>query len=63
MLPTAEQNFTTVCVCQMLSDLYRNIQLFRFSTESGEIYIFAGEELQIIIPRNGRWRFVDETQL
>ncbi|MGV0025508.1 DUF6888 family protein [Phormidesmis priestleyi] len=45
----------------MLSDLYRNIQLFRFSAESGEIYIFAGEELQIIIPQNGRWRFVDET--
>ncbi|WP_390883462.1 DUF6888 family protein [Kovacikia minuta] len=56
--PTLEQNFASVCVCQMLSNYYRNIELFRFNERTGEIYIFASEELQIIIPRSGSWRFV-----
>jgi hypothetical protein len=47
----------------MLSNGYRNIQLFRFSTLTREVYIFAGEELQIIVSPNGFWRFLDETEL
>jgi hypothetical protein len=31
ILPTAEQNFASVCVCQMLSNYYRAIELFRFN--------------------------------
>jgi hypothetical protein len=58
ILPTAAQNFTSVCVCQMLSSYYRNIELFRFNQRIGELYIFANEELQIIISRTGTWRFV-----
>jgi hypothetical protein len=42
----------------MLSNCYRDIQLFRFSEQTGEIYVFASEELQIAIARNGNWRFV-----
>ncbi|MGG6270599.1 DUF6888 family protein [Leptolyngbya sp. AN03gr2] len=57
-MPTAAQNFASVCVCQMLSNYYRNIELFRFNERTGEIYIFASETLQIIIPPNGKWRFV-----
>ncbi|KAM3100956.1 DUF6888 family protein [Phormidesmis sp. 146-12] len=60
MLPTAEQNFTSVYICQMLSNYFKNIEVFRFNQLTGEIYIFAGEELQIIIPRDGQWRFVNE---
>jgi hypothetical protein len=58
ILPTPEQNFASVCVCQMLSSYYRNIELFRFNERTGEIYVFASEELQIIIPQSGIWRFV-----
>jgi hypothetical protein len=58
ILPTPEQNFTSVYLCQMLSNYYRNIELFRFNERAGEIYILASEELQIIIPHNGVWRFV-----
>jgi len=47
----------------MLSNYYRDIQLFRFNAQTREVYIFAGDELQIIVSRNGLWRFLDETEL
>ncbi|PSB28498.1 DUF6888 family protein [Stenomitos frigidus] len=62
-MPTTEQNFASVCVCQMRSNYYRDIQLFRYNSHSGIIYIFANDELQIVIPRNGNWRFLDEAEL
>jgi hypothetical protein len=58
VLPTHEQGFAYICVSQMLSNFYREIQLFRFSEQTGEIYIFASEKLQIVITRDGNWRFV-----
>ena len=61
--PTNEQALTCLRVCQMLSNYYRDIQLFRFNAQTGEVYIFAGDELEIIVPRNGLWRFLDETEL
>jgi hypothetical protein len=61
--PTAEQALACLRVCQMLSNCYRDIQLFRFDDQTGEVYIFAGDELQIIVSRNGLWRFLDETEL
>jgi hypothetical protein len=46
----------------MLSNLYRDIHLFRFNPLKGEIYILAGETLEISITSDGIWRFVgDET--
>jgi hypothetical protein len=61
--PTAEQALSCLRLCQMLSNCYRDIQLFRFNAQTGEVYIFAGDELQIIVSRNGLWRFLDETEL
>ncbi|WP_446366174.1 DUF6888 family protein [Coleofasciculus chthonoplastes] len=63
MNPTNEQAQTCLRVCQMLSNCYRDIQLFRFNAQTGEVYIFAGEELQIIVSRNGLWRFLNEAEL
>ena len=61
--PTNEQAIACLRVCQMLSNYYRNIELFRFDDQSGIVFIFAGEELQIIVPPNGLWRFLDATEL
>jgi hypothetical protein len=61
--PTNEQAIACLRVCQILSNCYRDIQLFRFNAQTGEVYIFAGDELEIIVPRNGLWRFLDETEL
>jgi hypothetical protein len=46
----------------MLSNGYRNIELFRFNPQTGIVFVFASEELQIIIPPNGIWRFLNETE-
>ncbi|WP_442946807.1 DUF6888 family protein [Nostoc sp. WHI] len=63
MLPTTEQTLACVRVCQMLSNLYKDIRLFRFDDKIGEIYILSADELQIIVYRNGEWEFVNEPEL
>ncbi len=60
--PTNEQAQTCLRIFQMLSNYYRDVQLFRFDDKTGEIFILAGEELQIIVPPNEPWRFADETE-
>ncbi len=44
----------------MLSNLYQDIHLFRFDEKIGEIYILAGETIEIIINREGIWEFINE---
>ncbi|GAX41906.1 hypothetical protein NIES4075_29030 [Tolypothrix sp. NIES-4075] len=44
----------------MLSNLYQDIHLFRFDEKTGEIYILAGETIEIIINREGIWEFINE---
>ncbi|ACB52461.1 hypothetical protein cce_3113 [Crocosphaera subtropica ATCC 51142] len=67
-MPTVEQALSCVRVCQMLSNLYQQIYLFRYDSNYKTIFILArndnNEELQIVIFANGIWRFIDdETQL
>ncbi|HEY9893170.1 MAG TPA: hypothetical protein V6D37_15455 [Candidatus Sericytochromatia bacterium] len=62
MYPSNEQALACLCVCQMLSNYYRNIELFRFDDQTGIVFIFANEELQIIVPPNGLWRFINATE-
>jgi len=42
----------------MLSSYYRDIKLFRFDAQTGDVYILAGDNIQIIVPPNGKWRFI-----
>lgn len=37
----------------MLSNCYQDIHLFRFDEKKGEIYILAGDDIQIVIPLTG----------
>lgn len=46
----------------MLSNSYRNIELFRFDDQTGVVFVLAGEELQIIVPSNGLWGFLDAAE-
>lgn len=67
-MPTVEQAFSCVRVCQMLSNLYRTIHIFRYDQSFKTVFILtknqSGEELQIVIFPNGLWRFIDdETRL
>ncbi|WP_442936337.1 DUF6888 family protein [Nostoc sp.] len=63
MLPTTEQALVCVRVCQMLSNLYKDIRLFRFDDKTGQVYMLAGDELQVIVLSNGIWDFVNEPEL
>lgn len=53
-----------VRVCQMLSNYYQDIHLFRYDSFRSIVYIIAGanDEFKIIIPSSGVWEF-DETEL
>ncbi|MGB5592885.1 MAG: hypothetical protein WBM62_02465 [Crocosphaera sp.] len=56
--PTNPQAQTCLRVCQILSNTYRNIQLFRYEQKTRIVFIFAGEELQIIVLPDGEWRYL-----
>jgi hypothetical protein len=45
-------------LCQSLSDGFRDIVLFRFDPLRGEIYILAGQDLELIIYDDGNWEFL-----
>ncbi|WP_442948585.1 DUF6888 family protein [Nostoc sp.] len=63
MLPTTDQALACLRVCQMLSNLYKDIRLFRFDDKTGQVYILAGDEVQVIVFSNGIWDFVNEPEL
>lgn len=56
--PTNKQAQASLRVCQMLSNGYKDIHLFRFDEKIGNIFILAGDDIQIVIPSNGEWYFL-----
>jgi hypothetical protein len=42
----------------MLSNGYREISLFRYSEVTGQVYILAGEDIQVLVFQDGNWEFV-----
>ena len=61
-MPTAEQALACVRVCQMLSDGYQPIHVFRYNPNTRTVFILAGvtENLEILVFANGQWRFNDD---
>ena len=55
---TFEQAIKSVQICQNLSNLYQDIVLFRFNELKSEIYILAGENIEVIIYADGKWEFL-----
>ncbi|MBW4622139.1 MAG: hypothetical protein KME17_22645 [Cyanosarcina radialis HA8281-LM2] len=58
MLPTVEQGMICIILCQSLTNFYRPIVLLRLDERTGNIYILAGDELEIEIDRGGTWIFL-----
>jgi hypothetical protein len=42
----------------MLSNGYKDIHLFRFDDRIGNVFILAGDDIQIVIPPDGEWYFL-----
>ncbi|MBE9226958.1 hypothetical protein IQ264_16135 [Phormidium sp. LEGE 05292] len=59
-MPTQSQCYMAIFVCQLLSNLYQPIQVFRYDQKLKTIYIQAGvrDELAIVIDEDGIWEFV-----
>lgn len=59
-LPTQQQSNTAIFLCQLLSNLYQPIQVFRYDQTLKTIYIQAGatDEIALIIKEDGNWDFV-----
>ncbi|MEH2459584.1 MAG: hypothetical protein V7K34_20195 [Nostoc sp.] len=47
----------------MLSNLYKDIRLFPFDDKTRQVYILAGDEVQVIVFSSGIWDFVNEPEL
>lgn len=60
-MPTAAQAYASVQVCQMLSNLYLPINVFRYDSKLKTLYIQAGnnDEFAIIINEQGIWEFIE----
>lgn len=59
-LPTQQQLVTSAFLCQLLSNLYRPIQVFRYDQRFKTIYIQAGvnDDIALVIDEDGSWEFV-----
>lgn len=59
-MPTTEQGIMTIIVCQMLSNLFLDVVLFRYDNLTKEVYILASNDIQIKILSNGKWEFIND---
>lgn len=41
----------------MISDAYIPINIIRLDERTGEVFILAGNEIEIIISRDGNWEY------
>ncbi|RCJ37192.1 hypothetical protein A6769_14080 [Nostoc punctiforme NIES-2108] len=59
-MPTQKQSDTAIFLCQLLSNLYQPIQVFRYDQKLKTLYIQAGlnDEIAVIIDQDGNWKFV-----
>jgi hypothetical protein len=61
-MPTNEQAQACLRLCQMLSNGFQPIHLFRYDPERQTVYVLAGvtEGIEVIVDPSGIWRFADE---
>ncbi|WP_398344927.1 MULTISPECIES: DUF6888 family protein [Nostocales] len=57
ILPTAAQGLKCVYLCQFLTNTYKPIYMVRLDERTGKIFILAGEDIEILISRDGNWEY------
>lgn len=57
-MPTEIQAKVSVFVCQMLSNMFQPINVFRYDRKLKTLYVQANDNLAIVIDQNGEWEFV-----
>lgn len=56
--PTPQQAARCFVLCQNLTKMYLPIFLVRLDERTGNVFLLAGEETEIVITRDGQWRYV-----
>jgi hypothetical protein len=57
LYPTAQQEARCFILCQSLTSMFVPIYIVRLDERRGSIFILAGDEIAIVIERNGKWGF------
>lgn len=52
-MPTEIQAIRCFMMCQRITNMYLPLYLVRLDERTGNIFILAGEELQVLIDENG----------
>jgi hypothetical protein len=58
-LPTPEQALRCLTLSQSLTNLFVTIAIVRFDERTGNLFMLAGDNIEIEIYRNGLWRFIN----
>uniref|UniRef100_UPI00058496BE DUF6888 family protein n=1 Tax=Hassallia byssoidea TaxID=482630 RepID=UPI00058496BE len=58
ILPTAQQALKCVYLCQALTTVYKPIYMVRLDKRTGKLFILAGDDIQILISRDGNWDYL-----
>ncbi|WP_445223134.1 DUF6888 family protein [Chlorogloea sp. CCALA 695] len=53
MLPAAEQGIICITLCQSLTNTFMPIFVIRLDKRTGNVFILAGDNIEIEIYRNG----------
>ncbi|MGB3507673.1 MAG: hypothetical protein WBA93_00170 [Microcoleaceae cyanobacterium] len=56
-MPTAEQSIRCVILCQSLTSTFTPVFLVRLDKRSGNLFILAGDNIEIEIYLDGIWKF------
>lgn len=57
-MPTAEQGITCARLCQSLTNTFTPVFIVRLDERTGNLFILAGDNIEIEIDRDGSWRFL-----
>ena len=59
ILYSANADLDRDLLCQSLTNTFTSIVIVRLDERTGNVFILAGDNIQIEIYRNGRWRFLE----
>ena len=58
--PSSSQAFKCLELCHRLSNLLRDIVLFRYDEVTLTVFILTADDIRIIVYRDGNWRFEND---
>ncbi|MCY7322971.1 MAG: hypothetical protein LH660_14510 [Phormidesmis sp. CAN_BIN36] len=61
LYPTSKQEARCFILCQNLTAMFVPVNIIRLDERQGEVFILAGEEIVVVVSRNGEWDFENET--